>query len=143
MQIKVTAEGVLIPKDWLGLSEMVEVRREGDLISIIPLPVSLSKTFQEIQAVLLGLRVTLQQDYQVTRLGIFGSFARQEQRSDSDVDILIDYVKAPSLIKVVALRDFLAEQLGMKVDIVTVNGLKDDIKSHVLEEVIYLWTVEG
>ena len=100
------------------------------------------KTLPEIQAILLDLKSKIQDQYRVTRLGIFGSYARHEQHQDSDLDILIDYVKAPSLVRVVELRDLLSDRLSMKVDIVTVNGLRIDIKDDVLSDVIDLWNVE-
>lgn len=142
MRIRVTAEGVLIPKNLLGDSEVFEVEREGDRISVVPVAAQPAKAFADIQAILLALKSTLQEHYQATTLGIFGSYARQEQQENSDVDILIDYIHSPSLIKVVELRDFLSDRLGMKVDIVTVKGLRDDIKAQVLSEVIYLWNAE-
>jgi uncharacterized protein len=100
------------------------------------------KTLAEIQAVLWDLKAKLTDYYRVVAIGIFGSYARNEQRGDSDVDILIDYVKAPSLIRLIELRDDLSDRLGMKVDVVTVNGLRAEIKHDVLSDVIYLWNVE-
>jgi uncharacterized protein len=142
MQIKVTADGVLIPKDWLGDSDRVEIRREGDRIAVIPLVEQSPSTLADIRAAILPLKSVLQTRYRVTTLGIFGSYARHEQREDSDVDVLIDYIQPPSLIKVVELRDFLSETLERKVDVVTVNGLRADIKDQVLADVIYLWNGE-
>jgi hypothetical protein len=49
------------------------------------------KTFEEVKQCLTQIKPRLRQAYQVTELGIFGSYARQEQTEDSDVDILIDY----------------------------------------------------
>jgi uncharacterized protein len=100
------------------------------------------KSLLEIQTVLLDLKSKIQDQYRVTRLGIFGSYARHEEHQDSDLDILIDYVKAPSLVRVIELRDLLSDRLSMKVDIVTVNGLRVDIKDEVLSDVIDLWNVE-
>jgi uncharacterized protein len=80
----------------------------------------------------------LAQVYRVTEVGIFGSYARQEQTDDSDVDVLIDYHQAPTLFMLVELREYLSDLLGMKVDVVTKNGLKPRIRERVLAEVIYL-----
>jgi uncharacterized protein len=78
----------------------------------------------------------------VTRLGIFESYARHQEHPDSDLDILIDYVKAPSLVRVIELRDLLSDRLSIRVDIVTVNGLRVDIKDEVLSDVIDLWNAK-
>lgn len=82
------------------------------------------KTFEEVKQQLLQIKPRLQQVYQVTELGIFGSYARQEQTETSDVDVLIG--------------DDLSNVLGMKVDVVTKNGLKPRIRERVLSEVVYL-----
>lgn len=116
---------------------MIQIEMPDNAVSIE------SKSLVEIQTILLDLKSRLQDYYRVATLGIFGSYARNEQHQNSDVDILIDYVKAPSLIKVIELRDYLSDRLNIKVDVVTVNGLRADIKEQVLSDVIYLWNVEA
>lgn len=96
------------------------------------------KTFEEVKQSLIQIKPLLRQAYQVTELGIFGSYARQEQTEASDVDVLIDYDQAPTLFKLIELRDYLSEVLEMKVDVVTKNGLKPRIRERVLSEVVYL-----
>ena len=76
--------------------------------------------------------------YQITELGVFGSYARGEQTETSDVDILVDYEVAPTFVMLVELRDYLSEVFGLKVDIVTKNGLKSRIRDRVLTEAIYI-----
>ncbi|MES1025484.1 nucleotidyltransferase family protein [Gloeocapsa sp. BRSZ] len=95
------------------------------------------KTLDDVKQVLSQSKPRLRQ-YQVTKLGIFGSYAREEQTIDSDLDILIDYDKAPTLFQLVELRDYLSEQVGLKVDLVTKNGLKPRIQARVLSEVVYV-----
>lgn len=96
------------------------------------------KTLDEIQKILKPNMATFREDYQVTSLGIFGSYARGEQSEDSDVDILIDYEKAPTLSKLVDLRIVLGELTGVQIDLVTKNGLRPRIREQVLADVIYL-----
>ncbi len=76
--------------------------------------------------------------YQITELGIFGSYARGEQTEASDIDILVDYEIAPTLIMLIELRDYLSDLFGLKVDVVTKNGLKSRIRDRVLAEAIYI-----
>ena len=76
--------------------------------------------------------------YQITELGVFGSYARGEQTETSDVDILVDYEVAPTFVMLVELRDYLSEVFGLKVDIVTKNGLKSRIRDRFLTEAIYI-----
>ena len=96
------------------------------------------KTLSEIQQILKSNMAVFQTEYRITKLGIFGSYARGEQTETSDVDILVDYEKAPTLSKLVDLRAYLSELTDMKVDVVTKNGLKPRIRERVLADVIYL-----
>ena len=70
---------------------------------------------------------------------IFGSVARGEETENSDVDFLIDYDlnKISSWFPVQLIRD-LEEILAVKVDVVTIDGLKPRIKAEVLESCVVL-----
>jgi uncharacterized protein len=96
------------------------------------------KTLEELKQILSQNKRLLQEHYHVTQMGIFGSYARGEQTPDSDVDVLIDYEQAPTLFKLVELRDFLSSLTGLRVDVVTKNGLKPRLRERVLSEVVYL-----
>lgn len=96
------------------------------------------KTLEELRQILSPQKKSLCDTYGISNLRIFGSYARGEQTESSDVDILVDYETAPSLLKLIDLRDYLSELLEMKVDIVTKNGLKPRIRERVLAEATYL-----
>ena len=72
--------------------------------------------------------------YHVSTLEIFGSYVRNEQKSNSDIDILVTFTKAPSLFKFIELEDYLSEVLGIKVDLVMKNALKPNIGKRILSE---------
>lgn len=72
----------------------------------------------------------------VTKAGIFGSYARSEQKKDSDIDILIEILKPISLLDFAGLKLELEDVLGRKVDLVEYNSIKPLIKKHVLDEEI-------
>jgi predicted nucleotidyltransferase len=74
--------------------------------------------------------------YKVQELGVFGSYLRQEQRDDSDLDILVTFLAAPSLLKFIELENYLSDVLGIKVDLVMKDALKPAIGKHILEEVM-------
>lgn len=74
--------------------------------------------------------------YNPTLIGIFGSYARNEQLTDSDLDILIDFDKTVDLLQLIGLEQELSEVLGVKVDLVTVRSLNDRLKPHVEKELI-------
>ncbi len=96
------------------------------------------KTLNEIKQWLTQNKPLLQERYQVKELGIFGSYARQEQTATSDVDVLVEFSKTPSLLKFVNLENYLSDSLGVKVDLVHKSGLKPRIGERILAEVIYL-----
>lgn len=96
------------------------------------------KTLEDLKQILSQSKPLLRDRFRVTKLGIFGSYARGEQTEASDVDILIDYERAPTLFQLVELRNYLSSQIGLKVDLVTKNGLKSRIQERILAEVIYL-----
>jgi predicted nucleotidyltransferase len=96
------------------------------------------KTFDELRQLLSPQKQSLCEIYQITEIGIFGSYARGEETELSDVDILVDYETAPTFIMLVELRDYLSQLFGLKVDVVTKNGLKPRIRERVLAEAIYI-----
>jgi predicted nucleotidyltransferase len=63
--------------------------------------------------------------YNVDRIGIFGSYARNQNRKNSDLDLLIRFRKNPTLLQMVRIERELSEILGIKVDIVTEPSLTD------------------
>ena len=74
------------------------------------------------------------------RIGIFGSYARGEQTADSDLDILIKFEQRISLLKLVQIEQELSDKLGLKVDLVTENSLKNPrLKQYIEQDVITIF----
>jgi len=78
----------------------------------------------------------LAEQYHVQSLGVFGSYVRQEQRPDSDVDVLVTFDEAPGLLKFIELENYLTEILNVKVDLVMQEALKPTVGERVLSEVV-------
>ena len=87
------------------------------------------KNLDEIKAVLSQDKPIIQQKYHVRELGIFGSYVRGEQKEDSDLDVLIDYTEAPSLLELLDLEFYLSDRLAIKADVVTKKGLNSHYSS--------------
>ncbi len=96
------------------------------------------RTLEEITQDLRQQKPTLAAKYKVKEIGIFGSFVRDEQSPQSDVDILIDFDEYPSLLEFVGIEDELSQALDLKVDLVMKSGLKPRLGQRILQEVIYL-----
>ncbi len=63
--------------------------------------------------------------YQPVSIGIFGSFARGESTEDSDIDILVKFKVAPSLLTLIKLENELSDLLGIKVDLITTGAIRN------------------
>lgn len=99
---------------------------------------SVELSLETLQTLLKQQEEVFRQRYRITQVGIFGSYARGEQTATSDVDVLVDYEQAPPLSKLVELREYLSDLLGVPVDVVTKKGLKPRIREQVLAEVVYV-----
>jgi uncharacterized protein len=77
----------------------------------------------------------LKENYHVSYLGIFGSYIRGEQKPGSDLDVLVEFSRTPTIFKFVNLENYLSEALGIKVDLVMKDSLKPNIGKHILNEV--------
>lgn len=70
----------------------------------------------------------------VVKAGIFGSYARGEEKKKSDVDILIKFKGGKSLLDLVGLEHELKRTLKKKVDVVTYNSLHPLLRERILKD---------
>lgn len=96
------------------------------------------QSLTEIQRTLQEQKPYLAEKYGVKIVGVFGSYVRQEQHPDSDLDLLIELDRPPriSLIGLVELEDYLGQLLGVKVDLAIKTNLKKRIGARILQETI-------
>ena len=76
--------------------------------------------------------VKILKEHGVVRAGIFGSYVRGENKKGSDIDILIEF--DGSLLDLVGLEMELKKILGIKVDLLTYNGVSPYLKESILAE---------
>ena len=76
----------------------------------------------------------------VSRIGLFGSYVRNEQQPQSDIDILVDFEpEKETFDNFMNLYNYLEELfLNEKIEVVTVNSLSPCIGNYILEEVNYV-----
>lgn len=98
----------------------------------------MKQTFEVIQKRIKHKLPVLAHDYQVKRLGIFGSVAKGGDTAKSDVDILVSFSRIPGLFGFIRLEDYLSDLLNRKVDLVTRNAIKPVIRDKILREVTYV-----
>ncbi|QJE74850.1 nucleotidyltransferase family protein [Aerophototrophica crusticola] len=86
----------------------------------------------------LDRRATELARYKVRGMSVFGSVARREAGSDSDIDLLVEFDerRRPTLIDLVGLEHFLADLFQGPVDVVEATGLKPGIRDRVLRDAV-------
>jgi predicted nucleotidyltransferase len=96
------------------------------------------KSLIEIKLILREQEPYLAERLGVNIVGVFGYYVRQEQRPDSDLDLLIELDRPPkiSLIGLVELEEYLSQVLGVKVDLAIKTNLKKHIGKRILQEVV-------
>ena len=95
------------------------------------------KGLEEIKRILSEHKQELKQRFKIEEVGIFGSYVRNEQKEDSDLDILVEF-KEPIGLEFVDLAEFLETILGMKVDLVSRGGIKPNRWKYIEEDLIYV-----
>jgi hypothetical protein len=80
----------------------------------------------------------IQKNYFVGQIGVFGSYIRGEEGSDSDLDILVEFSKPIDIFKFMELERLLSQELNVKVDLVSKKALKPFIGREILKEVVYV-----
>ncbi len=80
----------------------------------------------------------LQERFGVTRIDVFGSFARGEQTAESDVDLIVE-VAEPTLETVFGSEEYLTEILGRKTDAGSFASLRPRVQPYVDKERVRVW----
>jgi uncharacterized protein len=77
-------------------------------------------------------------DFGVTRVGLFGSFVRDEQKETSDIDLLVEFdPEKKNFDNFMGLANFLEDSIERKVDLLTPESLSPYIGPRILKEVEY------
>lgn len=83
------------------------------------------------------LKPELYKNYAVREIGLFGSFSDDSNTEDSDIDILVE-LERPIGWKIFTLEIYLEKIFGRKIDLVTKNALKEQLKDSILTHVNYV-----
>lgn len=94
-------------------------------------------TPQKIESKLKAVKPYLQDEFGISQIGYFGSFANGEYREDSDLDVLVSFDRKIGW-KFFDLKDYLEATVGRKVDLVTERSLKKQWKQAILAQVKYI-----
>lgn len=96
-------------------------------------------TKTEILQTLKALKPQYQKDGMIL-VGLFGSFSRGEEQSDSDIDIVYEIEKDQkfSMFKYLKYLGDLEKSLDHKVDLVRAETIKADLKPYIFKDIIYV-----
>ena len=80
----------------------------------------------------------MRNQYGVSRIGIFGSIARNDFDTSSDVDLLVEFLPDAKIgfFEFLQIEEYLSNLIGCKVDLVTRDALKPLIGNHIIEDLI-------
>jgi len=92
---------------------------------------------EEIIKKLQEIKPYLQQNYATKKIGLFGSFADGTYSSSSDIDLMIEFER-PIGWHFFTLEKFLEKTLDRKIDLVTTNAVKEQIKPYILNQILYI-----
>ena len=92
----------------------------------------------EIIDIIKNSKPEMQALYGVNRVGLFGSYVREQQRKKSDIDILVSFSRDIDLFDFLDLREYLENRLNQKVDLVMESALKPAVGKRILSEVEYV-----
>jgi uncharacterized protein len=91
----------------------------------------------EILAKLKELKPVLYEDFAIKEIGLFGSFSDGTSSDESDIDILVE-LERPIGWKFFTLEVYLEKIFNRKIDLVTRNALKEQIKDRILNQIDYV-----
>ncbi len=83
-------------------------------------------------------KADLHKKFKVTKLGVFGSYARGDEKPDSDIDILIEFEDTPGMRKFFGAEEYLEKVLNRKIDLVREGAIRPELKKRIMSEVIYI-----
>jgi len=97
------------------------------------------KTLNEIKKILLEHRKELKEKYKVKTIGIFGSYAREEQKETSDIDMLVEFEEGyKNFNNFMELYYYLKDIFKTDIDLLTKESISKHLKNEILSEVEYI-----
>ena len=112
--------------------------KETLLLSLFKLYIHLTMlNLKVIKHTIIANKQRLQNKYGLSRIGIFGSYARNQQTEESDLDLLVEFNR-PIGIAFIDLADELEQILNVRVDLVSKKGLKDRYLKSIEKELEYV-----
>ena len=104
----------------------------------MPAGTVIMKELSAIKKIIRDHKALLSDRYNIRQIGVFGSYARGDTHSGSDVDVIVEFSEPISLIQLVSLENYLSGIVGVKVDVVPKEDIRGELKDTILKEAVYL-----
>ena len=93
---------------------------------------------EDILNIIAANKNNFRMQFGVTKVGLFGSYARDEADEQSDIDIVVELEK-PDLFYLIGIKQILEESTGAKVDVVRLRKRMNEVlRKKILRDVIYV-----
>lgn len=92
---------------------------------------------EKLRSQLTDLKSDLVNRYPIAQLAIFGSYARNEQSNESDLDLMVEF-NGKIGSQFIDLANEIEKRLGIKVDLVSKNGIKERYYKEIKSDLIYV-----
>ncbi len=83
-------------------------------------------------------RKELEDKFGIVSIKIFGSYVKNKQTHKSDLDLIVEFKNPPGFIKLMSIEEEISNLLGIKVDLLTEEGISPYLREHILKEAIAL-----
>lgn len=95
-------------------------------------------TTTDIMEILRNFKADFAEKYGIKKIGLFGSFARAQQKETSDIDVVVT-LKESDFFTLVAIQEELEKLTNNKVDVVNFRDtLRDSLKANILRDAIFV-----
>ena len=95
-----------------------------------------SQNLESVKRILKNQKSVLKTRFKIKDIGVFGSYARGEERPDSDIDILVEFTEPVGFFAFLDVEEYLEKILNNNVDLVTKKALKPKIGERVIREIV-------
>ena len=92
----------------------------------------------DVLQILTAIKPELVNRFGITKLALFGSTARDQAKTGSDLDVLVAFDETTSSSKYFGVLFLLEDQLGCRVDLVTEKALRAELKPYIEKDAIYV-----
>jgi predicted nucleotidyltransferase len=90
----------------------------------------------QIRLLILERKDEIKEKFKAEVVGIFGSYARGEEKEESDIDVLVRFEEGATLLHLTGLGYYLEDLFGVPVDVVSERALHPMMKDDVLRELV-------